>query len=93
MKLLWFAKARQDLQSAEDYIALDDPAAATKVSGTIRDAIASLQRFPDAGRPGHRPGLRELVIAVYPYVVRYRVQEDRIQILRIFHTSQQWQES
>lgn len=89
MKLCWYIKAEADLRRAEDYIALDDPVAATIVSRTIRDAVSHLRLFPDAGRPGSVPGTREVVIGIYPYLVRYRVRDDVVQILRVFHTSRQ----
>jgi toxin ParE1/3/4 len=91
VKLVWFAQAATDLQHAEDFIALDDPTAATKVSRHLRCAVAHLQIFPDAGRLGNIPGTREVVIGVYPYLVRYRIKGEQVQILRVFHTSRQWQ--
>jgi plasmid stabilization system protein ParE len=40
---------------------------------------------------GRKPGTRELVLAPLPYLVIYSVDEQFIHILRILHTSREWQ--
>ncbi|MDP2196877.1 MAG: type II toxin-antitoxin system RelE/ParE family toxin [Rhodocyclaceae bacterium] len=42
------------------------------------------------GRPGRVPGTRELVVTRFPYILPYRVREQAVEILRIFHTSRKW---
>jgi toxin ParE1/3/4 len=36
------------------------------------------------------PGTRELVLPHFPYVIPYRVREQRIEILHVLHTSRKW---
>lgn len=90
MKLVWLARARDDLRRISAYIEQRDPIAATKVENRLRAAVEHLDRFPRAGRLGRTPGNREIVLTEYPYIIRYRVTDVAVQILRIFHTSMDW---
>lgn len=90
MKIVWYGKAEQDLERATNYIEVRNPLAADKVEQRLLRAIENLRLFPNAGRLGRKPGTREVVIADYPYIIRYRVKDAVVQILRIFHTSMQW---
>ena len=54
--------------------------------GRLKQAADSLFEFPDRGRPAWR-GLRELPV-VYPYLIRYRVRDERVEIVRIKHGAQ-----
>jgi plasmid stabilization system protein ParE len=40
------------------------------------------------GRETERPGVRALVISMLPYVCVYRLEQDAVVLLHIFHTSQ-----
>ena len=51
----------------------------------LREAIFSLRRFPRRGRPGAVEGARELLHERLPYIVAYRVKEDAVEILHIWH--------
>ena len=42
---------------------------------------------PALGRPGRVPNTRELAVLKTRYIVPYRVRDDTIEILRVFHTS------
>ena len=37
----------------------------------------------------NRPGIRRAPLVDYPYVIYYRVREDRIEVLRIRHGARQ----
>lgn len=47
--------------------------------------IDILKSMPHIGRSGKVMGTRELVLHEFPYLVVYRVRNDFVQILRIFH--------
>jgi toxin ParE1/3/4 len=50
-----------------------------------------LTRFsPGLGRPGRVEGTRELVVANTPYLVSYRVRNNVVEILRVFHGARKW---
>lgn len=92
MKVRWLDDALVDVTEIYDYVAMDDPAAATRVVERIRRAVRVLRTMPHRGRPGRWPGTRELVIPRTPYIVPYRVIDATIEILRVFHTARPWPE-
>ena len=89
MQIKWLRKALQNLQSEAKTIANDDPKAAQVVVQRIQHTVALLSQNPPLGHPGRLPGTRELVIPDTRYIVPYRVKLrlDRIEILRVFHSS------
>ncbi|MEY2893134.1 MAG: hypothetical protein RJA98_3042 [Pseudomonadota bacterium] len=87
MRVEWLRRALRDLDDEASYIAADDPAAARRVVQRVMAAVAQLREQPALGRPGRVPGTRELVVAQTRYVVPYRVQGQRVEVLRIFHSS------
>jgi plasmid stabilization system protein ParE len=50
-------------------------------------ACDRLEHLPERGRPGLVPGTRELTV-MWPYVIVYRVAEDGVDIIRIWHGAQ-----
>jgi hypothetical protein len=57
---------------------------------TIYTRCSDLALFPNGGRIGRIAGTRELVLAPLPYIVVYRVNPDSVDIVRIFHSAQNW---
>jgi plasmid stabilization system protein ParE len=49
-----------------------------------------LEMFPGRGRIGRVEGTRELVFAPLPCIAVYRVTEEAVEILRIYHSAQDW---
>jgi toxin ParE1/3/4 len=83
--------ARHDLERICQRIERDNPEAARRVAQAIYDGCARLKDFPLLGRASARmPGRRELVLPPLPYIAVYRVEEDAIEISRIFHGAQDW---
>lgn len=87
MRVRWLRAATRDLDAETAYLAEKDPAIAARVYAAIRERVAGLESFPQAGRPGRLFSTRELVIEPYPYLVPYRVTGDTVEVLRVFHTS------
>ena len=85
MRVSWLRSALSDLDAAVDYIAQENPEAAIQMYAHIRERVSNLARFPESGRPGRVFGTRELVLDRYPYLVPYRVKNNTVEILRIFH--------
>jgi plasmid stabilization system protein ParE len=71
-------------------LAADNPTAAIKVIRSIKNSIERLAEFPYGGRSSEVPGIRELPVVRYPYIVFYSIDvpRDEVQILRVRHTSQ-----
>ena len=91
MHILWSPEALEDLSSLREYIAQDDPVAARRIAlRIIRAAEELLRANPELGRSGRVSGTRELVVGKTPYIVPYRVRDNSLQILRVYHSSQSW---
>lgn len=86
----WTKKALRNLNAILEHIALDDIATAERIALSIRTAANRLDQYPQMGRVSSVDGARELVFPNLPYVLVYRVNGRRIQILRFLHTRQQW---
>jgi len=87
LQIRWTSQASRDLDNIEVFIT-QDSAARTVVD--IIAAVEQLRKFPALGRPGRLVGTRELVIVEKPYFVPYRVKNNSIEIIAVFHTSRQW---
>lgn len=68
------------------YLRSFNPRAAAKVAAALIEASESLADFPDRGRRVGSSDTREL-IASYPYLVRYRITQGQVHILRVRHTA------
>jgi Plasmid stabilization system protein len=87
MRVRWLKTAGKNLDAAMDHIARDNPELAVTIYNHIRARVDDLREQPSQGRPGRVFGTRELVLEKYPFIVPYRVKNNEIQILRVFHTS------
>lgn len=88
MQIVWLTTALNNLDAIADYIAQDNPQAARQVVATIFEQVNELSRQPAIGRPGRVLGTRELVITNTHYLVPYRINNNKVEVLRVFHTSQ-----
>jgi toxin ParE1/3/4 len=93
MEVRWTRRARRRLDDYTDYIALRNPKAADEVLQRVRHDVDGLADNPLMGREGRFLGTRELVIAGLPYVVVYRVRGQRVEVITVHDTRQQWPES
>jgi plasmid stabilization system protein ParE len=64
---------------------VDNPTAARDGAKIIYDGCESLVNSPHRGRKGKQAGTRELVFSFLPYIAAYRVVEDIVVILHIWH--------
>ena len=92
MEIRWLEDALADLTEIYRYIAADDPRAAARIVARIEASVRLLAELPHRGRPGRWPGTRELIIPSTPYLVPYRLQGDRVEVLRVFHGARRWPE-
>jgi len=94
MQIHWSARAQRHLVSIRNFIAADDPRAASELAARILAAVELLLEQPGIGRPGRVPSTRELVVSGTPYVVAYTVLDrQRVEILAVLHGKQKWPES
>lgn len=82
-RIVWTDEAVAHLEAIIAYIAAFNPAAAARLGSRLIVVADSLAEFSDRGRDVG-DGRREMT-TVWPYVLRYRVESDRVVILRIRH--------
>ena len=90
MTIVWSPRAIEHLTHLRSYIARDNPKAASRIAGTLLEAVERLAERPNLGRPGRLAGTRELVVAGTPYVIPYRLRGDRLEVIAVFHGRQKW---
>jgi len=90
MKLVWLQLASFDLSSIADYYeTAATPALADKLIQQIVRSASALTENPHLGRPSESvDGIHEFHVPRLPYLLPYRVVDDRIEILRVFHEAQ-----
>lgn len=92
MNTRWLEDAINDLQALRQYIHQDNPTAEKKVTDKLIDTIELLSNNPEIGRPGRVINTKELIVSGTPYIVPYRIKNEAIEILRIFHCAMKWPE-
>lgn len=90
MQVKWLRRALRNLEEEAAHIARDNPQAAAALVSQADESTRLLARHPDMGRPGRVPGTREWVLPNFSYIIPYRVREQRVEILRVFHTARKW---
>jgi len=93
MNVLWSAASVRHLHQAVDYIQGENFGGATAVRQRILKTAQRIGRMPLSGGVGRIDGTREAVVPRTPYIVVYRVSEETIDILGIWHAARQWPES
>ncbi len=63
MRITYLSLAVLDLAEIRAYIAADNPEAAQRLGGKLRESIHRLEQFPNLGKPGRVFGTRELNIS------------------------------
>jgi toxin ParE1/3/4 len=82
--IVWSRRALLNLQAIRDYIAQFNPYAVAEVAAEIIETGTFLLTFPQRGRIVRGTEYREVTTS-YPYVIRYRIGQEEIVILRIRH--------
>lgn len=90
MRIVWLSFAQRDLLSISNtYESVASEEVANRVLQRIVHSASSLMGNPYLGRPSESAdGVHELQVARLPYLLPYKVVDDRIEILRVFHESQ-----
>jgi toxin ParE1/3/4 len=92
MPIRWTPDAVDDLKRITEYIDENSPDSALRVARRICGSVASLAKSPSGGRIGWVEGTRELVLALLPYVVVYRIKDEVVEILHVHHGAQNWRQ-
>ena len=89
MKICFTPTARIQFLSALAYIRRDKPSAATRFRQRAEKALKRLLEYPESGR--HIPEFPELPyreVIVPPYRFFYRIEDDTIWIVAVWHGAQ-----
>ena len=79
----WSLRSRRDLDAIRAYIEQHAPLAAARLADALVLTAEGLATHPHRGRRVEG-AVRELVV-VRPYLIRYRVTSNAVQIMRIKH--------
>jgi toxin ParE1/3/4 len=90
MRVRWTRSSLRTLDEIAEYIAQDRPMAARRLVERIREAVEDLASQPSLGRQGRVPGTRELIVPGTPFIIPYRLKEETIEILDVFHAARLW---
>ena len=86
----WTTAARSDLRRIDEYLSREATGeVALKVLSAIRSKATMLESFPSAG-PELGSEHRYLGVTGTAYVIVYRHQRGRIDVLRIRHNREDW---
>ena len=86
MRVIWSPAALADIGRIYDYVVAFNPTAAAELARRLKQCGDSLCDFPERGRPITNR-CRELVV-LWPYVIRYRLRKEEVQILTVRHGRQ-----
>lgn len=81
-------RAYADIRYLEAWLAERNTAAALKVGPLLFEAMMSLREFPERGRRAVNYRGRELNVpfGAHAYIIRYRVEPDRVIIATVHHS-------
>ena len=86
-QLIWTEPALLDLDKIADYIALDDPVAASKPIQKNFNRVERLEIYPNSGKcPAELPRTPYREIVVPPCRVFYRTEKDQVLILHVMRS-------
>ena len=88
MRVRWTPAAAADLERIGIYLKDRYPHYRQPTMLKLHEAIRSLKESPHRGRLGREDGTRELLFPPMPYIAVYRVREQDIEVLRIYHAAQ-----
>jgi addiction module RelE/StbE family toxin len=88
MRIRWTYAAAEDLEHIKGYLTEHHPQFAQSTLLELYETIRSLKTSPRRGREGREEGTRELVLSRPPYIVAYRIKEQAIEVLHIYHGAQ-----
>jgi toxin ParE1/3/4 len=86
-RLIWTEPALLDLDEIAEYVALDDPLAASRYVQKVFDRVERLQAHPKSGkRPPELPTSSYREVVVPPSRVFYRIEQETVYILYVMRS-------
>lgn len=89
-EVIWAEPALQALDAIAEYIALDNPVAASDLVKAVFEKIERLENFPKSGRiPPELPDSVYREVVVPPCRIFYREDEQRVLVLLVMREERQ----
>ena len=89
-RLIWTEPALSDLSEIAEYIALEDPLAASALVQRVFSAVGRLERHPSSGKvPVELTGSRYREVVCRPCRVFYRHSQGQVHILYIMRSERE----
>jgi len=89
-KVIWTEPALQELDAIAEYIALDNPDAASQLVQEVFEKTERLEEFPQSGRiPPELPNSVYREVVVPPCRIFYREDEKRVLVLYVMRDERQ----
>jgi len=91
MKVVFDARAVEDLEDIRFWISEDRPQTALAVIERIFASIERLASFPEMGREGTVSGTREWVVPRLPFIVVYQddAASGELRVVGVFHAARE----
>ncbi|RXK88263.1 type II toxin-antitoxin system RelE/ParE family toxin [Chlorobaculum sp. 24CR] len=91
MNVVWTETALKRLDEIEAYIKQESERAARKtILSLVNKTIEQLTHYPGSGKPGRLYGTRELFFLDIPYLVVYTADTEKVTVITVFHTAQNY---
>ncbi|HAI69242.1 MAG TPA: type II toxin-antitoxin system RelE/ParE family toxin [Gammaproteobacteria bacterium] len=88
VRIVWTPQSLEDIEAICQFIARDAPRYAQLFATRVFNATDRLKIFPESGRKVpevNQPKIREIIFGNYRII--YRLQEDEVQILTVYHSA------
>ncbi len=86
-EIVWTEPALSDLDAIADYIALENPAAASRLVQRVFEHVGQLQAYPESGsKPAELKKSRYRQIVEPPCRVFYRYDDERVFVLYVMRS-------
>lgn len=86
-RLIWTEPALADLDKIAEYIALDNPKAASRFVEKVLSRVERLEAYPKSGkRPAELSGTPYREIVVLPCRIFFRAEKDDVYILYVMRS-------
>lgn len=91
MRVIWSPPALDDLRGIDDWLTREAPPGfALRTLASVRHRARFLEDFPRGGRP-IADGHRILRVHETPYLIRYRIVDAVVEVIRVHHEREDWQ--
>ena len=86
MRLKLLTDAKKDIGEAISHLKKTDPDAIDGLLTAINKSLSLILANPNVGRPVSGKMMRLWSIPNWPYVIPYRIRNESIEVLRVWHT-------